>query len=126
MDAAGIVQLKNGKTAPAAPVATTMIALRRIAETDFIAFYELVCACRNPQHMVFGNTWQAAVGLALAEQVNGGRHPAHPRHRTGRHPQRRHWRGFQSERRRPRHLRPRCRGQHQRGGVSGEPLLPRQ
>ena len=71
MDAAGIVQLKNGKTAPAAPVATTMIALRRIAETDFIAFYELVCACRNPQHMVFGNTWQAAVGLALAEQVNG-------------------------------------------------------
>ena len=65
------VTLKNGGDAPGAAVTTTMLTLHELAGTDFIAFYELVAACRDRDHALFGGTASTLQAYAMVESVDG-------------------------------------------------------
>jgi hypothetical protein len=66
----GEVRLRNGKTAPKVLIGTTSIALRTLLTEQPIAIYELVMACRDKSHVMFGNNGDAAHRLGLVEHLN--------------------------------------------------------
>jgi hypothetical protein len=66
-----IVELRNGKSAPEPAVKTTMINLQLVAGRDWLAFYELVSVCRDPDHSIFGDCGATLERLALLDA--GGR-----------------------------------------------------
>jgi len=59
------VRLKNGSEEAGAMVGVVMMSLRKLVETNPIAFYELAMLSRNPHHELFGNTGKALSKLAL-------------------------------------------------------------
>jgi hypothetical protein len=65
------VTLRNGKEAQAPAVSAVFVALRRLFETDALAFYELVTACRDSSHVIFSEPIAATLtSFALLESVN--------------------------------------------------------
>lgn len=67
------IMLKNGAIVPEATVATTMISLREIIESDPIAFFEFIEICNNENHSLFGDTDKTLKNLGLI-QSNGQPH----------------------------------------------------
>ncbi len=70
------VTLRNGKEVPEPMIATTMLALCTLAESDFIAFYELVAVCRDKEHVIFGDCAAKIAGFGLMESAGGEVHDA--------------------------------------------------
>jgi hypothetical protein len=61
------VVLKTGKTVPEPVVATTMIALHKLAECDQTALYELVELCKKGEEIFWEHTRKALLALALIQ-----------------------------------------------------------
>jgi len=57
--------LKNGSEEAEPLVKVTMMSLRNLMETNLIAFYELVCLCRDGKHQLFGNTGEVLGKFSL-------------------------------------------------------------
>ena len=68
------IALKNGDEVPSPLVATTMITLEHLYNNDPITFYELVTACRNPDHVLWGGSGEKLVNLVMLESVDGSGH----------------------------------------------------
>ena len=64
---ANMVTLKNGETVPKQLVNVMVISLEELIKEDFIAFYELVMACRDHNHVTYGDTHEVLERLALIE-----------------------------------------------------------
>jgi hypothetical protein len=67
-----LVRLRNGAAVPRVVIKTTMIALERVASTDAIALYELVAACRDASHVLFGGYGRVLSGLGLIDVAPDG------------------------------------------------------
>jgi hypothetical protein len=61
------VRLRNGSDEADGLVRVTMISLRDLAETNPIAFFEMVMICRNRVHRLFGNVGDLLKGRNLIE-----------------------------------------------------------
>lgn len=62
-----VVTLKNGAEENTDVVALTMGLLRELIAKDYIAFYELVKKCREPNHTFHGNSGNVLTRLKLVE-----------------------------------------------------------
>lgn len=62
--------LRTGQTAPAKAVASTMVQLRKVAEADPAAFYELVAASRDRTHVLWRDTARVLIDLGLVRQLD--------------------------------------------------------
>lgn len=62
-----LVTLANGAEEALPVVATTMLSLERIIDSNPIAFYELVMKCRDQGHRFFGNTQEVLSDFALVQ-----------------------------------------------------------
>ena len=68
------VKLKNGKTVHEAVAGTTMVALRRLRDTDPVAFYELTCAAHDKSHAVFNSELATAIkAIGMCTEVRADR-----------------------------------------------------
>jgi hypothetical protein len=67
----GQVRLRNGDEVPEVLVRVTEISLIRLLEREPIAFWELVLACRDRDHVLFGSAVAALHDLSLIERVDG-------------------------------------------------------
>ncbi|MBD3330043.1 hypothetical protein GF354_00765 [Candidatus Peregrinibacteria bacterium] len=67
-------RLKNGSEEFKPLVQMTMASLSKLAETNPIAFYELVMKCREQGHELFGNTGEVLQSLALIQDERGTVH----------------------------------------------------
>ncbi len=67
-------RLKNGSEEFKPLVQVTMASLSKLAETNPIAFYELVMKCRDQGHELFGNAGEVLKSLALIEDARGSVH----------------------------------------------------
>jgi hypothetical protein len=66
------VMLRNGASEAEALVATTMMALERLLDGgQGIRFYELVTLCRDPDHVILGNSGEKLAELCLVDLVPG-------------------------------------------------------
>jgi len=64
------VRLKNGDEVPEVMVKVVMLSLKTLNETYPIAFYELVMACRDREHVLFGNSHEILARLTLIEEID--------------------------------------------------------
>lgn len=62
-----VVELRTGAEVPEPLVATTVLALEALMDTNPIALYEAVEIARNPSHVPFGKTGDALRGLSLLD-----------------------------------------------------------
>lgn len=67
------IHLKNGWEEAAPLVATTMLCLKSLIDSNPNAFYELVMKCRDRKHDLFGNAQDVLHERALVE-VDGSVH----------------------------------------------------
>lgn len=63
----GTVTLRTGDSVPAVLVKPTCMSLQALRERQPIAFYELVEACRDRNHVLFGNAGKVLQETALIE-----------------------------------------------------------
>lgn len=68
--AMSVVKLRNGAEAPAVMVTVTMLALESLLFTNPVALYELVTSCRDPRHVLFGNTGAVLIERSLVQSVD--------------------------------------------------------
>jgi hypothetical protein len=66
--------LRNGKEVPDVVIGTTMIALRTLADADFMAFCEFVETCRDPGHVIYGDCGDKIERLGLVQSVDAAGH----------------------------------------------------
>lgn len=72
------VTLVNGDEVPRVVVDSTMLSLRILMAENQIAFYELVMASRDREHVLFGNTPVVLGDLCLIQSVDSsGRATVH-------------------------------------------------
>lgn len=65
-----MVRLKNGEEVPAPVVTAVMISVDHLAQNVPIVLYELVMACRDREHRLFGRSGQDLLELSLIERVD--------------------------------------------------------
>lgn len=69
-DGQSMVRLKNGEEVFAALVTTVMISIDHLAQNTPIVLYELVMACRDREHRLFGRSGQDLLELSLIERLD--------------------------------------------------------
>lgn len=64
-----VIRLRNGADVPEPTVRPVMLSLELLMQSDPVALLELVEACRNPQHVLFGKAGDRLAALSLIKSV---------------------------------------------------------